>query len=589
MLPLTRDLPKPMLPIWGVPAIERTLRLLRGWGVRDVLINLHHLPDAIRGHVESRKDDGLNIRFSPEPEILGTGGALKRAEGFVGSGLCWVINADVVCDLDPERLLRAFRPGKTISSVWLHPSRGPRTVETRRGYVTNWRGRNGATFCGLQLLAPEILNYLPPAGEASVVVAHEKAMADGWKVAGVEVPGAFWADIGTPKQYLAAHRDLRGRKAFVFVDRSARVAKDATIGNSVVLAGARILAGARVEHAVIGRDAVVRGAVGYLAMPAERALEKAERAAVEELGWDVRLVTALPLGPRGSARTFTRLQRGRRSAMLVRYDPTRIENTLYAGHARFLRGLGVRVPLIAADRPRDCLTIFEDLGDRSIQTEIRHLSEDQVRRCYRRVLDQMLTFHERGARAARARGLTLVPSFRWKLYRWEHEYFIEHFLKGRLGLPDAALPAIRADLESVAAQLSRAPRVLVHRDLQSSNILLHRGRPAFIDFQGMRYGPAAYDLASLLCDPYVMLSEATQLSLLEYYAARSAHPDVARRTFWPAALQRLGQALGAYAKLGSQPDTASFAEYIPPALKMLRRALAHTPTIEALKHLIEKQ
>jgi aminoglycoside/choline kinase family phosphotransferase len=86
-----------------------------------------------------------------------------------------------------------------------------------------------------------------------------------------------------------------------------------------------------------------------------------------------------------------------------------------------------------------------------------------------------------------------------------------------------------------------------------------------------------------------MLSEATQLSLLEYYAARSAHPDVARRTFWPAALQRLGQALGAYAKLGSQPDTASFAEYIPPALKMLRRALAHTPTIEALKHLIEKQ
>jgi aminoglycoside/choline kinase family phosphotransferase len=213
------------------------------------------------------------------------------------------------------------------------------------------------------------------------------------------------------------------------------------------------------------------------------------------------------------------------------------------------------------------------------------MSAAEVVRTYRAVLDQMIAFHEAGARAARARRLKLVPAFRWTLYRWEHDYFIDHFVKGRLRLADAAIEPVRRELEFVAGRLARAPRALVHRDLQSSNILLRRGRPWFIDFQGMRFGPAAYDLASLLCDPYVELSEAVQLELLDHYASRSAHPRAVARGFWPAAIQRLGQALGAYARLGSQADTAAFARHIPAALRMLARACAHVPEAAALRRL----
>jgi hypothetical protein len=142
------------------------------------------------------------------------------------------------------------------------------------------------------------------------------------------------------------------------------------------------------------------------------------------------------------------------------------------------------------------------------------------------------------------------------------------------------------DLETAAARLLRAPDVLVHRDLQSSNVLWHRGGPVFIDFQSMRLGPAAYDVASLLCDPYVMLEPARQSRLLEYYLARSPSPAAVRDSFWLAAVERLAQALGAYGRLAALPGMARFASHIQPALKMMSRVLEHLPGLMDLKRFV---
>ena len=127
--------------------------------------------------------------------------------------------------------------------------------------------------------------------------------------------------------------------------------------------------------------------------------------------------------------------------------------------------------------------------------------------------------------------------------------------------------------------------VLVHRDLQSSNILLFRGQPVFIDFQGMRLGPAAYDLASLLCDPYVMLSARLQERLLEYYLSRSGRRGGSGESFWLAAVERLAQALGAYGRLSALPGLARFARHIPRALRMMARAMDHLAGLEHLRRL----
>ncbi len=269
--------------------------------------------------------------------------------------------------------------------------------------------------------------------------------------------------------------------------------------------------------------------------------------------------------------------------MLVHYDPARVENTYHVGHTRFLRALRIPAPRVLVDRPRACAAIFEDLGDCSLLAWKRDRTTEETLAMYERVLDIMVRFHERGAVAARARAIPLMPAFRPTLYRWERNYFAEEMLKKREGLPADRIARITHELAGVGRRLLAAPAVLLHRDLQSSNIIIHNGAPWLIDYQGMRFGPAVYDLASLLCDPYVELPDDLVARLAEYYAERSADGAGVRALFWYGAIQRLAQALGAFAKLGGQPDTRAFADHIPAARRMLSRALSETGGLPALR------
>ena len=79
LLPLTKLLPKPALPVRGVPLVAYQLALLRDHGVREVAINVHHLPEALEAAAERWCPPGLALRFSREPELLGTGGGHRAA------------------------------------------------------------------------------------------------------------------------------------------------------------------------------------------------------------------------------------------------------------------------------------------------------------------------------------------------------------------------------------------------------------------------------------------------------------------------------------------------------------------------------
>lgn len=608
MRPLSRDLPKPLMPLWGRPVLEHLLRLLRDWGVRDVLLNTHYQPGELVRFATRCPVPPLRLNLSFEPEILGTGGALRRAAWFLDEQPFWLVNADIAADLDPSPLLRAFARPNTLAALWLHPTLGPRTVVMKNGRVTGFRaphpGAAGTyTFCGLHLVSPRILDYLPREGFAGIVPAYERALKRGKRIAGVCVPEGFWADLGTPRQYLEAHAHIlerarqgqSGRRLFdpALLARvreakraGARIEGFAALGNDVHLAagahlkdsvvwdGARLGPRARVTGAVVGRGARVNETVPVLAGRGDLLLDAEEQKLLTEYRWRPDRATALPFGPRGSARTFTRIRRGRDSVILLRYDPARAENALYTAHARFLAGLGVRVPAVLADRPDRCLALLEDVGDRTLREAVGSAPARELRRLYRAVLNQVARWHDIGTRRARQQRLTLMPPFSKALYRWERQLFATHFLGPLARCAPAESRRILRELAGVAARLNRAPAVLLHRDLQSSNILLKKGRPVFIDFQGMRFGPAAYDLASLLCDPYVELPPALQDELLEYYTARRPKDLSATSLFWPAAVERLVQALGAFGRLSVQPGLGSFAEFIPPALRMLRRALA---------------
>ena len=538
--PLTLETPKPMLPLWNRPMLARTLEMLSAWGVEQVLINLHHAPGPIVRYIASGPFPKLRISAVFEPEILGTGGALRNARWFIDDPF-WLLNADVAAVLDPAPLLRDWQMRKPLAACWITESAGPRTVRCENGLIRSFHDlKHGqATFCGLHLLDPRILPFIAPAGFDTIIAAYQRAQRKGHRISGVAVPGSFWADIGTPAQYLQAHRD------------SAR----------------------RLGHA--GEN---------FSLPAAAALTPRERRRLRLP--DLHPVEILP--PRGSNREFFRLsfppntmsqvhKHGTCAAILVRWSSARPDNRLYARHTRFLQSLGIPVPQLLVDYPREHLLALEDLGAETLEARLPHLGSREILRIYRTLLAVSLRLHQAGLPAARIARLPLMPGFDRNLYAWEHAYFIDNVLRARLQTRAGQIAAVSAELESVARILAASPQALIHRDWQSSNVMFRGKQPVMIDYQGMRRGPVAYDLASLLCDPYADLPADLQNQLLRQYAAGHPQGREIAGVFPAAAIQRLCQALGAYAVLSARPGMAHFNRHVPAAARQLLRALQAQP------------
>lgn len=562
--PLTLETPKPMLPLWNRPMLAHTLDLLAAWGVRDVLVNLHHAPGPIVRYLASHPVPALRISAVFEPVILGTGGALRNARWFLDQPF-WLLNADVVADLDPRPLLRAWDRQHPLAACWLTEDAGPRTVRSQRGFIEDFHDPRGghATFCGLHLLDPRILPFIAPDGFDTIIAAYQRARRKRHRIAGVFASGSFWADIGTPGQYVQAHRDTARRLGHA--------------GDSFTLPAAAVLT---------PREQRLLASPGHWASDfGPRTSDLGSRPPVSRprspVPCPLSPVEVLP--PRGSAREFFRLPSVRMPgarlvpAILVRWSPERPDNRLYARHTRFLGALGLPVPRLLMDAPRDRLLLMEDLGPGTLETRLPEMAPADIRRTYRRLLDLTLRLHIAGLPAARQVRLPLMPAFGPDLYRWEHDYFIRHVLLGRLRASSRTVAAVAAELHTVAGDLDASPQALIHRDWQSSNVLFRGAQPVMIDFQGMRRGPAAYDLASLLCDPYADLPAPLQQGLLREYARRHPQGDAILAVFPAAAVQRLCQAMGAYAVLSRKPGMESFARHIPAAARQLLRALEARP------------
>ena len=156
-----------------------------------------------------------------------------------------------------------------------------------------------------------------------------------------------------------------------------------------------------------------------------------------------------------------------------------------------------------------------------------------------------------------------MPAFGPELYRWERDYFREQCVTKTCGirLTGEEDEALETELEALARRLLETPPVLVHRDLQSQNVMIRKGEPVLIDFQGMRFGSLFYDLGSLLYDPYVEIRDADRAALLRTYydlSRPSQDWDEFETLFHLASAQRLMQALGAYGFLGRRTGEIPF-------------------------------
>jgi len=305
-------------------------------------------------------------------------------------------------------------------------------------------------------------------------------------------------------------------------------------------------------------------------------------------------VKITPIEKGGSDRKFYRVRCSpEQTIILVKYNLEREENRHYVEIAEFLAQHRIRAPRIYFHDPVEGLIWIEDLG----KSDLWSYREETwlVRRAfYESALDEIVKLHCLPEEAGCAIQKNLPAAFDAALYRWEQSYFFEnclarHFGVGENRLSEAtALPA----LHEIAERLGNRPRVLVHRDFQSQNIIIRNAQAHLIDFQGMRSGLAEYDLASLLFDPYVTFSRAECEELLAAYeakrnAALSPLSAQFRKIFHLCGIQRLMQALGAYGFLGLVKGNRTFLNHIPAAMTSLRSLVSEIDELGSLRAVLD--
>ena len=283
----------------------------------------------------------------------------------------------------------------------------------------------------------------------------------------------------------------------------------------------------------------------------------------------------------GSDRKFYRLTLPqKKSVVLVHYSDLKEENKHYASHAVFLKNHLVNVPEVIAHAPEDGLLWLQDLGDMDLSSQ-REKTWNERRALYESVITEIIHFHNIPINAPAKAGIVLQKEFNEELYQWEQDYFFEQGLGGLFNIDQNTRKNLATNpvLKNLARSLAALPRQLIHRDLQSQNIMLHDGKTWLIDFQGCRAGLAAYDLASLLYDPYVTLSDEERGELLHFYQEEMNRqglllPVDFKKIFSQCAAQRLMQALGAYGFISLHIGKTHYRQYAAPALARLREVLA---------------
>jgi mannose-1-phosphate guanylyltransferase len=279
--PLTATTPKQMLPVGHRPMIEHVLSHLHRHGVERAALALGYRPDAFVDAYPDGRCGGVAVHYAIEPEPRDTAGAIRFAALDAGiDGRFLVVNGDVLTDLDVGALVRAHEAAGAEGTIALHRVEDPSAygvVPTEPdGRVTAFiekppraEAPTDLINAGTYVLEASVLDRIAPDVRVNVERVTFPAMVADRTLYAVD-GDTYWIDAGTPATYLQANLDLlAGRwgapEPEVGVHPSAIVL--GTVAEAVVGAGAHVAVGARVEgsvvlpHAVVERDATVRGAI----------------------------------------------------------------------------------------------------------------------------------------------------------------------------------------------------------------------------------------------------------------------------------------------------------------------------------------
>jgi len=263
--PLTLDTPKALMPVCNQPMIDWVIGYLRGYGVDELIVNAHHHQEQIVSHLDGGKPFGLNIRVAVEPRILGTGGGIKNTEGFWNNSPFFVMNSDILTDIDLSRALQAHQAAGCLATLVLHDCGPFNQVRIDDNLHILDIGSEPApgrlAFTGIHIIEPDLLDHIPEGEFSNIIDGYLRLIQDGYLIGAHVSQGHYWRDVGTIGSYLFANRESLKGNPWLLGENS-RLDPSATIRDWAVLGNRTVVeAGAEVVRSVLWEGVTVKQGV----------------------------------------------------------------------------------------------------------------------------------------------------------------------------------------------------------------------------------------------------------------------------------------------------------------------------------------
>ncbi|HEU0254011.1 MAG TPA: NDP-sugar synthase [Pyrinomonadaceae bacterium] len=265
--PLTEDRTKPAIPILGKPLVGYVAEYLSGFGIDEIVVNLHHRPESVRKALGDGSRFGVKLHYVEEPVILGTSGALDNTRDFFDRETFVVVNGKIITDIDLHAALETHRRTQAIATLVLLPNASRErfsVVETEGGRITGFGGMPASDgpvplmFTGIHILEPRIFEYVPRGVFSdSVIHVYPQAIAKG-EVVAAHVASGKWRELSTLKRYLDISVELMSKQGRTYV-AGADLVCDGTssINDAVMWDRVEIGSASRVFRAVLADDVVI--------------------------------------------------------------------------------------------------------------------------------------------------------------------------------------------------------------------------------------------------------------------------------------------------------------------------------------------
>lgn len=540
LLPYTHHTPKPLFPIGGRPVLDILIKSLEKSGCEAIIINTHHLYTKIVKFIHEQEYK-IPVTVCYENKILGTGGAVKNVSDFWDHRPFMVINSDILTNIDFKDIYKFHLNHDHPATLVLYDDKNFNTVSVSHEYFINdfhntSAGSLNLTFTGIQVLDPEILDYIPDNQFYSTIDAFKKMINQGKQIKAYIANQYWWKDIGTPDSYTSASIEFMSIKIF------SRLWGDCSNIKTTQLKGD-------------GSDRK-----WYRVQDGENTLIMADHG--------------------------------------IRQEPKAVsEVDAFIDIGCHLYNKGIPVPKIHMYDRFSGLVFMEDLGSNHLENLVKQAeNNDKIISLYKNVIDALAHMAAAGVRDFDLSWTYQTKRYDKNLIlEKECRYFTDQYLQNYLGL-SLGFEDFKEEFELLADKtLEFEVTGFIHRDMQSRNIMNKDKRFYFIDFQGARLGPVQYDISSLLIDPYVKLPDFIQNQLISYYVQQiSSHtcvdPEKLLKGFMFTSITRNLQILGAFSFLSLKKNKPLFKQYIPAAVQSLKINLSRQAgsLFPKLKHTMEK-